>query len=289
MDIENLVFEGGGVKGIAYAGAIEALHEHGIFENVKAVAGTSAGSIVSGLVALGYSPAEIKDVVGKTDFSTFMDHKSIARIPFSYGLYKGDAFLDWMKDKVKRKMGNENATFKDLHDKGMREIRVFATDLNMKVVKEFSFRKTPTVRLAEACRASMSIPVFFKAWQFTDNNPDNHIYVDGGAVYNYPMTTFDEGGENMKTLGLHLDNLGGHQVNDGLKMRQLVQYVKDMFDTLMHAQVIAFEKNPELLKRSIRIDDLGISGTNFDLSKQDQDRLYQSGYKAAQEYIKSHT
>ena len=45
--IENLVFKGGGVLGIAYAGAIESLEEKGLLKNIKRVAGTSAGSNTS--------------------------------------------------------------------------------------------------------------------------------------------------------------------------------------------------------------------------------------------------
>jgi len=44
MDLENLVFEGGGVKGIAYAGAVQSLKNHSLLEKVKRVAGTSAGA-----------------------------------------------------------------------------------------------------------------------------------------------------------------------------------------------------------------------------------------------------
>lgn len=49
----NLVFEGGGVKGIAYVGALEVLQEEGILQNVKRVAGTSAGAMMAVLVEIG--------------------------------------------------------------------------------------------------------------------------------------------------------------------------------------------------------------------------------------------
>ena len=62
-NITNLVFEGGGVKGIAYAGALEALEEANLLAQITAVAGTSAGAITSCLLALRYSAAEIKKLV----------------------------------------------------------------------------------------------------------------------------------------------------------------------------------------------------------------------------------
>jgi len=47
----NLVFEGGGIKGIAYAGALEVLEKENILSDIKRVAGTSAGAITATLLA----------------------------------------------------------------------------------------------------------------------------------------------------------------------------------------------------------------------------------------------
>lgn len=52
----NLVFEGGGVKGIAYVGAMEVLEEKGILKNITRVGGTSAGAINALLAGLNYTP-----------------------------------------------------------------------------------------------------------------------------------------------------------------------------------------------------------------------------------------
>ena len=59
--IENLVFKGGGVLGIAYAGAIEALEKQEILSQVKQR--TSAGAVAAALISLGYSSKEIVEVV----------------------------------------------------------------------------------------------------------------------------------------------------------------------------------------------------------------------------------
>ena len=97
---KNLVFEGGGVKGIAYAGAIEVLETSGVLQQIGAVAGTSAGAITAALVSMRFSAAEIKEIIWDTKFSTFEDHKSYIHIFTKYGLYEGDTFLAWMKSQV---------------------------------------------------------------------------------------------------------------------------------------------------------------------------------------------
>jgi NTE family protein len=113
----NLVFEGGGVKGIAYVGALQVLEQKGILANIKGVAGTSAGAIMSSLIALGYSVTDISNIMNNLDFSKFKDGESILELPFKYGLYKGDYFFKLMEGWVAGAPGktlSKAATFADL-------------------------------------------------------------------------------------------------------------------------------------------------------------------------------
>jgi len=59
---KNLIFEGGGVKGIAYVGAIKVLEEKGIMSSIVRVGGTSAGAINAVLVGLGYTSAQTLNI-----------------------------------------------------------------------------------------------------------------------------------------------------------------------------------------------------------------------------------
>ncbi len=70
---KNLVFEGGGVRGIAYAGAIKVLGEKAMLKSLDRVGGTSAGAITAALLALGAGWEDIREIVGGTDFRKFMD------------------------------------------------------------------------------------------------------------------------------------------------------------------------------------------------------------------------
>lgn len=289
MYLENLVFQGGGVKGIAYAGALQSLKNHNILNDVKRVAGTSAGASTALLVSMHYSPEEIKEIVHNTNFADFEDHWNPLRIPTHYGLYKGEKLETWIRDEIVRKGHKPDATFEDFHNEGCLELRVFACNLNKKDAREFSYRKTPTVIVAEAIRASMGAPLFFKAFQFSNSNPDDDIYVDGGTVLNYPITTFDEGGVvNPETVGFHLDNLSETLHDNELRFDELAKYVRVLFDAVLHAQTIDFNFNPEEIAHSVRINDFGISATKFDLDEDEQVKLYESGVAATDAYILKH-
>lgn len=287
--IRNLVFKGGGVLGIAYAGAIEAMDEQKILSNIERVAGTSAGAITACLVALKYTSAEIKEIVNSTDFKSFEDSTNPFRLFTSYGLYKGDAFLTWIKKLVIKKGLNENATFTDFKKAGYLDLHVFATDLNTKTLKRFSFDDTPNTIVVEAVRASMSIPFFFKAWKFSNSIPDNHVYVDGGMVYNFPMTAFDsDGKDNLETIGLFLSDINGSVSSNNLDYNYLPQYTKMLIETILSSQDIFIKTDQEEITRTIVIDDLGLSSTNFNISDADKARLFESGKKHTLEFFSSY-
>ena len=103
-NFRNLVFEGGGVKGIAYVGAMEVLGRRGILRDISRVGGTSAGAINALLFALGYSNAETKKLLTGLDFTTFLDDdwgavRDANRLLNSFGWHRGDAIHDWLRER----------------------------------------------------------------------------------------------------------------------------------------------------------------------------------------------
>src|SRR5215212_5115448 len=217
---KNLVFEGGGVKGIAYGGALEVLEQSQITPQVEKVAGTSAGAITATMVALGYTASEFIEIMMNLDFGKLEDGSDIGgpiRLIERYGWFKGDYFLNLMQSYVGQKAGDARATFGELKAQGgFKELYVFGTDLSKQAVQEFSHRATPDVAVADAVRISMSIPFFFESRGYAGG-----VYCDGGVLNNYPISTFDaqytaadpETGytmlhrtPNAETLGFHLDN-----------------------------------------------------------------------------------
>ena len=67
----DLVFEGGGLKGIALVGAYSVLEERGY--RPQNIAGTSAGAIVAALLAAGYTAAELRQIIMECDLNSFKD------------------------------------------------------------------------------------------------------------------------------------------------------------------------------------------------------------------------
>ncbi|MBM3315283.1 alpha/beta hydrolase, partial [candidate division WOR-3 bacterium] len=106
----DAVFEGGGVKGIGLVGAYSVFEERGYeFANL---AGTSAGAIVAGLLAVGYSAEELKRVMQALDYRKFKDEGFLDKlgvlgkglsIGFEYGIYEGRYFETWFEGLLQAK------------------------------------------------------------------------------------------------------------------------------------------------------------------------------------------
>src|SRR4051812_4406490 len=107
----NLVFEGGGVKGIAYLGALKILEDKGIMGNIRRVGGTSAGAINATLLGLGFTLAETEKILRELDFNQLMDDsfgvlRDTDRLIHKFGWYKGDYFRNWIAKLIEIKTGN---------------------------------------------------------------------------------------------------------------------------------------------------------------------------------------
>lgn len=281
---KNLALQAGGVLGTAYVGVVQSLNERGLLSKFERVAGSSAGAIMGTLIALRFSAAEIEDIMMNLNMGEFTDPTSPINLVQNYGYYAGDVFYQWIQDIIARKL-TKNATFEDLVDAGFADLYVFGTDLTARGLREFSYRATPDTPIAGAVRASMSIPFFFQAWRFPGGIPDNHYYVDGGLILPYPLWTFDyapftsEEGYNEETLGVSLRT--GFSPSGLEKGFDLKEYFESLFEATSSIRISARNK-----ARTISIDTLKLSPTDFNMSHEDKLRLVKSGYEATAEFFK---
>lgn len=275
----NLVFEGGGAKGIAYAGALQVLEQAGILGQVTAVAGTSAGAITATLVGLGYSADELTTTMLSLDMTHFEDGRleGPARLVEHYGFCRGDAFRAWMGSHVAAKLGSPSATFADLLTERHIDLRVVATDLCSRAAEVFSPATSPDMALADAVRMSMSIPFYFAAVR-----TDGHVYVDGGATWNYPVEIFDDDMVNWGTLGFRFE---GTTAPPTTEIHDLLGFTKCLYESLLDVQAGYFRRNPSDRRRTVVIDNLGVRATDFRLSDDQRRALITQGHQATIGYL----
>eukprot|EP00105_Crassostrea_gigas_P043530 XP_019927678.1 PREDICTED: uncharacterized protein LOC105340042 isoform X5 [Crassostrea gigas] len=192
---ENLIFEGGGNKGLAYCGAVRALEELGMISQIKRFAGASAGAMTASLMAVGYDSKDIQGFLSQDMSKMFLDAKFgvlslLPNLLTGYGWNPGNRIYNWFGEVIEKKMGNKDVTFGELYEKTGKELCVVVTNLNHMTEEYCHVKTTPDMPIRLAVRMSMAIPGMFQATNYTYNGETN-TYVDGGVICNYPIHCYD--------------------------------------------------------------------------------------------------
>jgi NTE family protein len=316
----NLVMEGAGVKGFAYAGALQVLDSMGILKDIQRVAGTSVGAIQGALLAVGYTSGEIIELTAHIPLKRFNDGGwmlagGISRLRKQFGWYKGKKIAKWMEDLIAAKTGNGHITFAELHaqnaEKGYKDLYITGTDLTYQTLRIFSHENYPQMRVCDAVRISLSIPLYYRAVLMDDSGkiyekPTGrllHVMVDGGVLSNYPIFLFDSARyvndqsaamktpfENPETLGLLMEmpeqiTYNAQQPgNYPLAIDNMNDYLRALYHTLID-KANPEATHPGCLRRTIPINNLNLSGRVRRLSKKTIAALVENGREGARRFF----
>lgn len=281
--VKNLVFEGGGILGIAYLGVLDYLYHNGWMNKMMRVAGTSAGAITACITSFNLPFVEIKQITNSLDYKkvasksdldnikfipedvkeiiekVFGDANCIFRLVNNYGWYSSEYFYNWIKEVIddqfdftKKLPPYTFADFKNpyLHknNRTFSDLHIIGTNISMKTSKVFSFETTPNMEVAQAVRISMSVPLFFEAVIKEGENPYTdsvtNVFCDGGVMNNYPLNIFDSPKFNASLYdGLNMDTLGV-RFNSGLKYQKIDNLLK-YIESLLHVSTYIQQQSYE--------------------------------------------
>lgn len=311
----DLVLSGGGVKGIGLVGAVVRLLEAGY--HPYRVAGTSAGAIIGAVVAAGagrLSPAELRDLALSIDYRRFFDPGPVERVPLlgpvwailqGNGVYRGD----YARDFVARRLADLGVqTFGDLRldddqlppDRRYRLVVTAADVTRGQLVRlPWDYRNIygldPDEQpVADAVRASMSIPFLFRPVTLTSTTGLASRLVDGGLLSNYPIDTFDRlDGKPPRwpTFGVTLlPNLpaGNDAVIPGLAPLRMFggpHLLEQVITTVLVGRDQTYLNQPWVSARTIRVDSTDVGVLDADISRAEIDALYRKGHQAAQTFL----
>ena len=286
----DLVVEGGGVKVIGLVGALQVAEKKGI--TWKRVAGTSAGAIVATLLAAGYQAKELYQVLMDFNMSELIKPSQFhipyvsdfLRLCFRKGLHSTRRLERWIDSLLAAKGVR---TFADLSPEI--ELQIIASDIssgNMLILprdlKRYGYQPHQ-FSLARAVRMSCSIPFFFEPSRIKDRKNKTSCYVvDGAVLSNFPVWLFDDEPER-PTFGLRLYS---QQKQPFHEIHGPISLFTSMFLTMMDAHDNLSVRNKDQL-RTIFVPTLGIKLTDFSISREEKDELYQARVKAAEAFFES--
>ena len=284
----GLVLSGGGAKGAAHIGVLKYIEEAGI--PIDYIAGTSMGSIVGGMYALGYTSDEILSIISEVDWdrliSDQVERKKISyerkyesrsqllTIPFSVGTDKQELQSRSFKNSLPTGIVS-----------GDNLINLF-NSLSVGYSDPLDFNDLPTPFLciatnvingeadvlnkgvfSKSLRASMAIPVLFDPVKI-----DDILYADGGLVNNFPA-------EQCRAMGA--DYVIGVSMSPGLEsdpenLTSLFSQVKQLKEIITDKEFENYHKKCDIF---ISPDLKGVGMLSFDAES--VARVTESGYEAA--------
>ena len=284
----GLVLSGGGAKGAAHIGVLKYIEEAGI--PIDYIAGTSMGSIVGGMYALGYSSDEILDMISSVDWNRLISNEvDRQKISFGRKLEKGAQLITVPFSLTTQQEELQSRSFRNSLPQGLVSgdnlINLF-NSLAVGYSDSLAFKELPIPfvciatnmisgeadvldkgEFTKALRASMAIPILFDPIKM-----NNTLYVDGGLTTNFPV-------EQCRAMGA--DYIIGVSMSPGLeenpeKLSSILSQVGQLKEILTDKDFDQYHKHCDIF---ISPDLKGVGMLSFDAES--VARVTQSGYEAA--------
>ena len=266
----GLALAGGGLKGVAHIGALKALEEIGI--KPEYISGTSSGSIMAAMYAMGFSIDEMKKMI-KDRYSklTTIEKKPIITAALNYLVHKELKMEGLTSGEKIENLVNEIASSRGIHNISDINMNFAVATVDTISTKECIFLSKKydlknddidyiyDIPIGKAIRASMSFPGIFTTCNFGKYN-----FIDGGTKDNLPVKILkDMGAEKVIALSFRLD--------DYIPSNNMLSVLLRTVDIFSLKDVRAAQKMADL---AIEID---ASGTSL-LSIDDMDKCLKVGY-----------
>ena len=293
----NGIFQGSGIKHIAFVGAACCFEDNGYIWN--RLGGTSGGSIVAALLAVGYTAKELKSFYFDNDLTSYLTKDKLQSIPilgkplgllFETSIYTTDG----IEKELDSLFGNKGKHyFKDILINQKSRLRIVTSDISTfqelvipNELKKRGFTSAPLdFSIAKAVCMSIARPYFLKPIKLYDEKNKLHIIVDGGLISNFPLDAFKiEASSPYKTIGFMSDSHSPSKTIGG--KINVISFTEDIVTTALEQNDYVcdvYYKNSQI----IEIPTFNIPLTKLSLSKAEKEKLFHSGYASAEKFIKN--
>lgn len=217
----NLILQGGGIKGLAYIGALRCFEENNYM--IKNVAGTSVGAIIGSLIIAGYNSYELENIINSLNINNLLMRNTIEAKIKNKGIYS----INNLENILEKLLLKKNIRcFKDIKVGKYYKATFISTSLKYKriFVLPYDLKKInidpDSFSVAKAAVMSASIPIFYEPCKV-----NNDYFFDGGISDNFPTWCFKEaialklGSENEGILKLKQKLFG--KINNDTKIEEI--------------------------------------------------------------------
>lgn len=268
LNYDYITIAGGGIKGIGYTGALDALDRAGILKNIKGYSGSSVGSVLCMLLNLSYTVREIKDICFNINFEKFKD-PTVSLLINSFGFDNGSKINKLLYTIIKQKQ-NPHITFIELFNITGKMLAITGSNINKCKAEYFSHITTPNMQIVHAIRISIAFPIYF-----TPVKIEETLYSDGGLFEPCPIKMFPDKSKILAIVNKSTYNL--EKINSFEEyLYYMIMGIGETFSDAACAPIIG---------NIIYMDFMNIGTLDFNLTIQKKQLLYDIGYYAACEFI----
>lgn len=261
---DALCVSGGGVCGSVLLGSVQRLQELGCLKKCTLFVGTSIGSIIVTLLALGHAPMDIQKKTLDFDISSLFQ---LSWNPLTFLRGYGFSKATNLEKFIRYMMGDDkDITFKGVFDKTGNKLCITGTDLITQTTRFFDVDSSPDMPVWLACRISSSLPLIWPAVSYQGG-----LYIDGGFSDNLAMEYFSA---DQQVIALRFSNV-------------LVAPVYNLVDFLKRivASVISHNVSDKLPNTTIVPLNIFASPTDFGITKQALQDIYSQGYNLTKDFF----
>jgi NTE family protein len=197
---KHLVFCGGGTRCLVFVQTLIEMERRGYLKNVREYWGTSAGALLAALLSLTNNSESVKNIMWSANYTKFrnMDVANIIGIMSSWGLDNGDSLIGEIERLFEIiKPGGKHLLLKDISG-----LNIVVSDMTIHDTVVCNSNTFPDLRVVDAVRASMSLPVFFKPFICPING---HCWVDGAIRAHFPWNELPTDDDRNNAVGFTFD------------------------------------------------------------------------------------
>jgi predicted acylesterase/phospholipase RssA len=162
-ETDTLVLSSGGTKGIAFVGALEYMEKYTKFRlnNINTFIGTSVGGLFCSMFYIGFSLADIKNIIFENDFGSIFSDKKLLNFFNTFGMLNTENIKNRIKAILKTKGIDEDLNLGDAYGIFKKKIYLISVDIVQEKTIYLSHESFPEMTLVDAILSSMSIPFIF--------------------------------------------------------------------------------------------------------------------------------
>lgn len=272
---DTLVLPGGGIKGLTILGALQYCFDNFLLTDIVNYVGTSSGSMICYLLAIGYTPTDIITNICCNQIMEKMQHFDLFAMINNLGATTFTSVYEVLEKLTIDKIGYL-PTLMDIKQQYNKNLVFITYNLTKNMEECLSYETHPSLPCLVALRMSSNLPLIFENYKY-----NNNLYIDGGITNNFAIDVGETIGT--KVLGIYIHYT--YSATSNTTNNNILEYIYK----LIYIPIIEQQKNK--LEKASRekctivdmSDTMLMKMFDFSISTTEKLELFSAGYRQIKE------